>query len=81
MANNIGTHAAELIEQLNATSWALDGIGRLGGHLQSTYDPRDYSNLIEVLAAINAERLNNLTEYLEKHVLPIVAHINQGTKA
>lgn len=78
MANNIGTHAAELIEQVIATSWALDGAGRLGGHLQSSCDPRDYINLIEVLAAINAERLSNLTEYLEKHVLPIVAHINQG---
>lgn len=80
MANNIGTHAAELIEKVIATTWALDGAGRLGGHLQCTYDPRDYSNLIEVLAAINAERLSDLTEYLERQVLPIVAHINQGIK-
>lgn len=78
MANNIGTHVAKLIEQVNETSWALDGMGRMGSHLNGTHNPDDYINVIEMLAEMNAERLSNLTNYLEKQVLPIVAHINQG---
>lgn len=78
MATNIGTQAAKLIEQVNETSWALDGMGRLGVHLNGSHQPDDYINIVEMLAEMNAQRLANLTDYLEKQVLPIVAHINQG---
>lgn len=77
MANSIETQTAELIEQVNETTWALDGMGRLGGHLNGTHNPDDYINVIEMLAEMNAERLSNLTEYIEKELLPIVAHVNQ----
>jgi hypothetical protein len=80
MANSIGTHVAELIEQVKETTWALDGMGRMGTHLNGTHNPDDYINVIEMLAELNAERLSNLTEYLENEVIPAMAQMNKGAK-
>jgi len=76
MAINIGTHAAKLIEQTEQITWAISGLSRLGTDLGVSHDPRDYYNLVEVLAQIQNDRLAALTDYLARHVIPIVSHLN-----
>lgn len=76
MANNIGTHTAKLIEETEQITWAMSGLSRLGIDLGVSHDARDYYNLVEVLAQIQNDRLAALTEYLAKHVIPIVSHLN-----
>jgi hypothetical protein len=75
MADNIGTHAAALIDACNEVSWNLRGLGRLGVALTAT-DPDDFYNLVDFLTGLQVDRLDALTVYLQRNVLPVVAHIN-----
>lgn len=81
MATNIGTHAAKLIEQANQTSMALACMGRLSAHIEmTTADASDWWYPIEVLTELHNTRFEALSEYLTRHVLPIVNHINVSSK-
>jgi hypothetical protein len=75
MANNIGTHAAELIENAKVVSWNLRGLGRLGIAL-APCDPDDFYNLVDFMTELQLDRFDALASFLEKHVLPVVSHIN-----
>lgn len=76
MATNIGTQAAALIEAVNEITWNLQGLGAIGTCMTSNQEPEAFYNLVEFMTKIQSERVSNLTEYLEKTVLPIVKHIN-----
>lgn len=81
MAMTIGTQAAKLIEQANQSSMALACMGRLSAHIEmTTADASDWWYPIEILTELHNTRFNALADYLTKHVLPIVNHINTSSK-
>jgi len=82
MANNIGTQAARLIEAANQTSMALECMGRLSNHIEmSRADASDWWFPIEVLTEMHNARFDELTTYLKKHVLPLVADVEEEPAA
>lgn len=77
MATNIGTQAAALLDRVEKFSFILKDVGHVGTCMNgNAYDYQSLFNIVEFLTEIQSEAVDEMKTYLEKNVLPIVAHIN-----
>lgn len=81
MATNIGTQAAALIDQAHNITWAMEGLSKIGTCLTTGEEAESFINLVHFLAEIQTERIDALTSYIAREVLPLVADIEESPEA
>lgn len=77
MATNIGTQAAALLDRVEKFSFIMKDVGHVGTCINgNAYDYQSMVNIVEFMTEMQADAVDEMKTYLEKNVLPIVAHIN-----
>ena len=77
MATNIGTQATALLDRVEKFSFIMKDVGHVGTCINgNAYDYQSLFNIVEFMTEMQVEAVSEMKDFIEKHVLPIAAHIN-----